>query len=209
MSGCGGFSEGDGGAEEGGGVQEGGRAAGEVGDTEGAERFNERRQTSVRDTWDVVLTHPDLDHIGGAASVLRALEVGHVFEPGAAVGRQPYLDVIRAIESGSTDWRAARIGRTMELDGVRFDFLWPLSETVDAARDANQISAVLRVSYGSFSMLLTGDAGAEVEAELIARNGDALRSRILKLGHHGSATSSSDEFIDATKPGAVIFTGVR
>lgn len=158
----------------------------------------------------LVLTHPDLDHIGGAAAILQRMRVDFVFEPGAAVGKEPYLDMIRTIEASGTDWRAVRQGRTMELDGVRFEFLWPVSETVDATVDANQISAVVRMTYGAFSMLLTGDAGAEVESELVSRYGAALESRILKLGHHGSSTSSSGPFLDVVAPElAVVSAGRR
>ncbi len=158
----------------------------------------------------LVLTHPDLDHIGGAGALLRSLEVATVFEPGAAVGRDPYLQLLAGItETGST-WRAARSGRSMTIDGVRFDFLWPDPETVDPAEDANQISAVVRVVFGDFSLLLTGDVGVEVERTLVERHGAALRADVLKLGHHGSSTSTAEEFLDAVRPGlAVVSAGRR
>jgi competence protein ComEC len=98
----------------------------------------------------------------------------------------------------------------MELDGVRFDFLWPDAEAVDAPGDTNEISAVLLISYGEFSALLAGDAGADVEAILVRRLGTALRSEVLKLGHHGSTTSTSPLFLETVDPElAVISSGRR
>jgi competence protein ComEC len=169
------------------------------------------RERRVRALEFIVLTHPHLDHIGGAVALLDALHVGYLIEPGHSTdASQPYLDVLEAADGSETAWRPARSGRSLTLDGVRFDFLWPDSQTVDAVEDPNQISAVLRVSFGEFSLLLTGDAGAEVEAILLARHGSALESDVLKLGHHGSTTSSSDAFLDAVKPAlAVVSAGRR
>src|SRR5690606_17240265 len=98
-------------------------------------------------------------HIGGAEAVFAGLPVAFVFEPGHVVGKESYLDFLGAVDLHRTQWRAARAGRTLELDGVRFDFLWPDPSAVDASDDANQISAVMRITYGDFSLLLTGDAG--------------------------------------------------
>lgn len=168
------------------------------------------RQRGARVLDALVLTHPDLDHIGGAAAVIDAIPVRHVFEPGLAVGRDPYLNLLRTLEGEAADWRAARSGRSMELDGVRFDFLWPDPQTIDASEDANHISAVVRVTFGDFSLLLTGDAGVAVEELLVDRHGDALRADVLKLGHHGSATSSSGAFLEVVAPElAVVSAGRR
>ncbi|MEX2583793.1 MAG: DNA internalization-related competence protein ComEC/Rec2 [Gemmatimonadota bacterium] len=157
----------------------------------------------------LVLSHPDLDHIGGAAAVLRGIPTDIVFDPGLAVGKDTYLDLLRGMDLEGTRWRAARSGRTMELDGVRFDFLWPDPETVDVAEDANQISAVLRVTFGDFVLLLTGDVGSAVEDLLVDRHGAALDTDLLKLGHHGSATSTSERFLRVTTPELAIVSAGR
>jgi competence protein ComEC len=157
----------------------------------------------------LVLTHPDLDHIGGAAAVLDALPVGFVFEPGLAVGKDSYVDLLGVVDSTDTEWRAARSGRTLRLDGATFDFLWPDPEFVDAGGDANQISAVLRVTYRAFTMLLTGDAGTEIEQRLVDRHDTSLRALMLKLGHHGSETSTGEEFLDIVQPEIVIVSAGR
>lgn len=157
----------------------------------------------------LVLTHPDLDHIGGAGALLRGVNVANVFEPGAAVGRDPYFALLAGLDSTDATWRAARSGRSMTIDGVRFDFLWPDAETVDVTGDANQISAVVRVVFGEFSLLLTGDVGVEVEERLVERHGVALRADVLKLGHHGSSTSTSERLLDAVRPGLAVVSAGR
>ncbi|MQA89853.1 MAG: DNA internalization-related competence protein ComEC/Rec2 [Gemmatimonas sp.] len=168
------------------------------------------RERGARRLEALVLTHPDLDHIGGAAALLRSIPIRFVFEPGLPVGKDVYLDVLRGIETSGAQWRAVRSGRVMELDGVRFDFLWPDSQTVDVTEDANQISAVARVTYGEFAMLLTGDAGVEVEEILVRRHADALDVDVLKLGHHGSSTSTAESLLAVATPDlAVVSAGRR
>jgi competence protein ComEC len=152
----------------------------------------------------MILTHPHLDHIGGAPALLRALPVGTVLEPGLPTGSEGYLALLRAVEASGTRWEAARSGRTLEVDGLLLELLWPDPETLDGVQDANQISAVVRLSFGSFAALLTGDAGEEVEAVLVARHGAALRAQLLKAGHHGSSTSTSAAFLAAVGPELVI-----
>lgn len=157
----------------------------------------------------LILTHPDADHIGGAASILRGIPVGRVVEPGMPVGKGMYADLLREVEMDGIAWSAARRGRALRLDGVELDFLWPTSgavSSVDALEDANRISAVTRLRYGRFSAILTGDAPVDVEDSLIAHFGRALESPVLKAGHHGSATSTSESFLRAVDPRLVVIS---
>ncbi|CAN5690688.1 hypothetical protein BH23GEM6_BH23GEM6_05640 [soil metagenome] len=157
----------------------------------------------------LLLTHPHLDHIGGAPAILRGLPVANVMEPGLAVGSTAYLDLLQAVEETGSRWLAGRSGRSITVDGVRFDLLWPDEQALDGVSDANQISLVVRVHYGEFTALLTGDAGEEVERLLVARHSGSLGSHILKAGHHGSSTSSSAEFLAAVRPEMVIVSAGR
>jgi competence protein ComEC len=157
----------------------------------------------------LVLTHPHLDHIGGAPAVMRAMPVANLVEPGLPVGSPAYLGLLETAEETGTRWIAARSGRSVTLDGVVLDLLWPDPETLDGVTDANQISAVVRLRFHEFTALFTGDAGTEVEDLLVQRHPEALRAAILKAGHHGSSTSTSRGFLDAVRPRLVVVSAAR
>jgi competence protein ComEC len=167
------------------------------------------RARGVRRLEGIILSHPHLDHIGGAPAVLRSLTVGALIEPGYVTGSAAYLETLRVAESRGVIWRAARSGRTLELDGVRFEFLWPDSQMLDAATDANEISAIVAVRFGDFAALLTGDAYIAQEHLLVRRHGAALRAQLLKAGHHGSYTSTSGALLDAVRPELVVISAGR
>jgi competence protein ComEC len=157
----------------------------------------------------LLLTHPHLDHIGGAPAILRGLRVRNVIEPGLPVGSPSYLATLAAVEETGARWVAGRSGRSITLDGVTLELLWPDPETLDGVLDANQISLVVRLRYGGFAALFTGDAGEDVERILLARHGDDLRAAVLKAGHHGSATSTSPGFLAAVQPELVVVSAAR
>jgi len=158
----------------------------------------------------MVLTHPHVDHIGGAAAVMRGMPVGRLIEPGLPFGTPIYLGVLQTAEARHVPWSAARQDRTLRIDGLELTFLWPTVDVLDAPADANDISAVLRIRYGSFAALLTGDAPSSVEHLLVTRYGEGLRADVLKAGHHGSRTASSEELLEAVHPAlAVISCGRR
>jgi competence protein ComEC len=154
----------------------------------------------------VVLTHPHADHIGGAAAVMRALPVGRLIEPGLVTGNPEYVQTLEAARERHVRWTAARQGAVMQVDGVEMDFLWPVAALLDGAPDANEISAVIRVRYGAFTALLTGDAEAPAEHAMVMRYAASLHAQLLKAGHHGSRTSSTEEFVSAVHPDLVVIS---
>jgi competence protein ComEC len=154
----------------------------------------------------VLLTHPHSDHIGGAAAVLRGMPVGRLLEPGMRYASPVYLELLQTACQRRVAWNAARQGRVLRLDGVELRVIWPTAEALDAPQDANDISAVVQLRYGEFSALLTGDAPDFVEHALVARYGDALHADVLKAGHHGSRTASSDEFLQRVHPGLMVIS---
>lgn len=148
-----------------------------------------------------VLSHAHDDHAGGAASVVQALRPRLWWES-AWVGTSPgYREALSRVQQQTLRWQRVRPGQSLTLDGVHFDVLAPDSTWTAAQHDANETSVVLRVRYGAHRLLLTGDAEGEEEAWLLSQYAaEDLRADVLKVGHHGSRTSSSSALLDAVSP---------
>jgi competence protein ComEC len=97
-------------------------------------------------------------------------------------------------------WHRVHPGDSLALDGVRIRFLAPDSAWAASLTDPNEASAVASVQYGRVRFLMTGDAEAGEEQWMLARDVSALRADVLKVGHHGSSTSSTPAFLDAVHP---------
>ncbi|MEQ8330769.1 MAG: DNA internalization-related competence protein ComEC/Rec2 [Longimicrobiales bacterium] len=148
----------------------------------------------------LVLTHPDLDHIGGAAELLAGFEVGQVIDPGRATGKEAFVEVLAAAAAAGVPWRSAAPGLRWNTDGVEIRVLTPVDTAPGGAdTDTNDASVVLLVAYGAFEALLTGDAPAAVERAL-ARQGLPEALEVLKVGHHGSDTSTDPLLLSRARP---------
>ncbi|MDD3675457.1 DNA internalization-related competence protein ComEC/Rec2 [Thauera propionica] len=148
----------------------------------------------------VVLSHGDQDHVGGAESVGHGIAVERWLVGGGLSEALPVTGVDGARVA------ACVTGAGWEWDGVRFEVLHPLRQPQQAApREDNDGSCVLRVSNAAGSLLLTGDIGAAAERDIVARSrGGELTADVVVSSHHGSRSSSSDAFVAATLPEAVI-----
>jgi competence protein ComEC len=155
----------------------------------------------------VVATHGDADHLGGIPAVLEALPPRIVLEPGEPLGRPLYLEFLADVEHAAATWHPARAGDRVELDGVTFHVLSPDSAWAGTPADVNEHGVVLLVSYGTTRLLFQADAGLPVEARLAGRVGHV---DVLKVGHHGSRTATSEEWLDELRPDdAVISVGAH
>lgn len=155
----------------------------------------------------VVATHAHLDHFGGLGAVLDAFDPALVLEPGEPVPDAGYLGFLSAVESDGAEWRAARRGDRLELDGVRIEVLSPDSAWAVGQTDINEQSVVLLVTYGTTRLLFAGDAGMPTEMHLAGRVGHVT---LLKVGHHGSRWATSDRWLDELQPDdAVISVGAK
>jgi competence protein ComEC len=152
----------------------------------------------------LVVTHADLDHAGGAAAVLAALPVGELWLTRESLDARSLRQLRRVAARRGVPVRVAATGEVRATPELRLRALWPPS--THAVSSTNAGSIVLRVETDSVCALLTGDAPAEVERE-VAR--DARSCEILKLGHHGSATSSDPRFLDALAPELAVSSSGR
>jgi len=153
----------------------------------------------------VVATHGDADHLGGLPAVIQTFPPRLVLEPGEPLGRPLYLEFLAAVEATGARYRAARSGDRIALDGVTLEVLSPDSAWIARPLDVNDHGVVLRVTYGSVRLLFQADAGLPVEAHLAGRVGSV---ELLKVGHHGSHSATSDAWLTELAPhDAVISVG--
>lgn len=165
------------------------------------------RARGVRRLEAVVLTHPDEDHAGGLSSVLAHVPTGTVLGPGLGGGQRGHMDGLEEARRAGVPWRRAMKGDSWTTDGVAFHVLSPGPPTAEWS--PNDWSVVLRVAYGEFDALLMGDADNRIEAEILDQ-GDQGKVEVLKVGHHGSRTSTSAEFVEVVSPDyALISAGAR
>ena len=142
-------------------------------------------------------SHPHADHIGGMVSVARALPIEEFVDPGVPYSSDTYATLLEELAQKNVRYRIPQVGDTLALDpSVRITVLGPHS---DPDEDVNNSSVVLRIDFDKFSALLTGDAEKEAEHELLA-NAEDLPVCLLKVGHHGSRSSSTPSFLQAVQP---------
>lgn len=147
-----------------------------------------------------VLSHPHMDHVGGAESTVAALRPAWYYDPAYVGSSAAYRESLLAAQRGGSAWRRVRPGDSLVVDEAVITFLAPDSAWADSLRDPNEASAVARVRIGDVSVLMTGDAESREEEWLVRHQAALLRADILKVAHHGSRTSSTDEFLDAVSP---------
>ena len=150
------------------------------------------KHENIREVDKIFLTHVHEDHSGGAGAVIKKLPVGEVITAGEP--RSEYATVFGIAEEYLPPLRAGQVGEKFIIDGVEVEIIFAPN-----VGTGNEISNVYRVRYGGITFLITGDLVKEIEAEIL-REGIDISSTVLKVGHHGSATSSSEEFLRAVSP---------
>lgn len=146
-------------------------------------------------------THPHADHIGQADKVLQAFEVEEVWMSGDVHTTQTFERTIAAISAADVDYYEPRAGEKFDIGSVAIEVLNPTELT----GDFHDGSIALRLQFGEISFLIMGDVEKDKEREILERD-HLLEATILRLGHHGSSTSTSMEFLDVVNPEVAIYS---
>ncbi len=152
----------------------------------------------------VVSTHPHADHIGGMALVIEAFNVENIYMPKAVSTSKTYENLLETIQNRGLSIKTGRAGvEILNTDDLNIILLAPTKESYN---NLNNYSIVLKITYGDVSFLYTGDAEEESLEEI---TGD-LKADVLKVGHHGSNTSTTKSFLEKVKPEyAIISVGAK
>lgn len=149
----------------------------------------------------LVLTHPHEDHIGSGADIVKNYEIGEIYMPRKAVESAVFSDLL--CEIGAKDYKISipEYNKPFEFGDMVIQFL---SRDIQY-ENINNYSIVTKISFGKTSFLFMGDAEYEIEREL-AESGEFIQSDVLKVGHHGSKTSSSELFLEQVNPSFAVIS---
>ena len=151
------------------------------------------KQLHVDDIEMMIATHPHSDHMAGLVTVLQEFKVKSVYAPKVSHTTKTFENFLNGVQSQGLTIKSAKVGLTLPLEGMNARFVGP----VKGYDDLNNYSAVLHLTYGDTAFLFTGDAEDIAEADMLSQN---LTADVLKVGHHGSHTSTSDQFLQAIGP---------
>jgi competence protein ComEC len=144
----------------------------------------------------VIGTHPDADHIGGLDKVIDQTMVDNIYMPKISSNTRTFESLLESISNKKLKVQTAKAGLTLDWDKeVQVEMIAPAA----VYDSANNMSAVVKITYGTTSLLLTGDAEAASEKDMI-KSGVDLSSTVLGVGHHGSKSSTSLAFLNEVKP---------
>ncbi len=148
----------------------------------------------------LVVTNPDADHISGFLDILQNYKVDKFFEPGTLNDSKTFQNLKEAVKNKKISDIYVKRGMRLDIGGgAVIDILFPDRDV--STWSTNDGSVVARLVYGKTSIMLTGDATSKTEGIILKENSTAqLSSTILKVGHHGSHTSSSDSFVKTVAP---------
>lgn len=153
----------------------------------------------------VIATHPDADHITGLVDVLQRYKVSYIFHPGVEKNTGPAESMLLSVAEEGAEEIYARRGQIINLgSGAYLEILFPDRDV--SKLETNTASIVARLVYGDTSFMLTGDSPESIEKYLVQLDGKELKSNVLKAGHHGSDTSSSELFVGFVSPEYAIFS---
>lgn len=141
----------------------------------------------------VVGTHPHEDHIGGLDNIINEFQINKIYLPDAISTTTTFIEVLDAIENKNMTYTVPTIGETFSLGEAKVEVIYTGTDT----KDLNNTSIVLKLTFRNTSFLFTGDATSTTEKQILNRN---ISADVLKVGHHGSKYSTTDEFLNKVNP---------
>lgn len=164
----------------------------------------------------LVMTHAHADHIGKADKVIAQYGVKELVYNGIPSTSKYFINALKAAKANGTQQVKVKAGDVLDFgNGVSFEIVSPSQSLIDEDTaaikakkkvDVNNESVVGRLTFGNFAMLFTGDAEGPVEKDMAASYGKKLKCQVLKVGHHGSKTSSTAEFLKLVQPESVVMS---
>lgn len=146
----------------------------------------------------VIATHPHEDHIGGIVDVFKEYEVKAFYSPKITHTTKTYENLVKAVKDEGLKTKELKSGMAIDLgEGAKFEVFTPQKSEYE---ELNDYSPIMKLSFGDTSYLFTGDAEKLAEEEALAKYKTSLDSDVIKFGHHGSSSSSSNAFIEAVSP---------
>jgi competence protein ComEC len=162
------------------------------------------RALGVRTIDVLVVSHPHADHLGQFDRVMAAFDVAEVWWSGAEATTRTFERAVAALEASGATYEEPRGGQQTRVGPLQIDVLHPAAG--DDLSSLNDASIALRITYGSFRLVTTGDAERVSEARMLARHPSWLAADVLRLGHHGSSTSTIPDLLAAVAPSVAIYS---
>jgi competence protein ComEC len=156
----------------------------------------------------LIVTNPDADHISGFIDILNLYTITRVLEPGTHSTTQTFAALEKSVQEKNVSTVTAQRGMVLHLgSGADLEILFPDQDV--STWKTNDGSIVARLTYGSTSVMFTGDAPNKTEEYVLTLDGNRIKSDILKAGHHGSRTSASESFVFAVNPEYAVISAAK
>jgi competence protein ComEC len=151
----------------------------------------------------MIVTHPHADHNAAALKVLKTYDVKNLILPECETTQKTWLNMLEWLDEEGKGYKTSKVGNTYQIGDASFEILGPVDTS--NVKDPNDYSVVIRLDYGENSFLFTGDAEEFSEkAMLEANSASKFQCDVLKVGHHGSESSTSQAFLEAASPSIAI-----
>lgn len=152
----------------------------------------------------VIATHAHADHLGQFDQVLGHFDVDEVWWSGATTTTRTFERALAALEESDATYHEPRSGEVVDLGSLVIEVINP-PDGVDLS-NLHDSGIAVRIRFGDIGIVLTGDAAASTEQRMVAAHASELRAEVLQLGHHGSATSTTPQFLEAVAPNVAIWS---